>query len=154
MNVVKSILVAAVLIGGLLIGPLAAQSEPAPEAAPTETPAAESATAAEPSADRRDPFGTTDPMEDAARRQQAMTGAASRAGLPEMMLRGYVRAADDAKPALALLDIEGTGVVLIRAGDELTVRRDNGTLTLKIIEIGRMAARIEIEPLKEKVIVR
>jgi hypothetical protein len=159
MIVLRNSLMIAMLLGGVAIAPLLAQNESTPAGAAVPPVAAE-VDQDEPSEEEaatppRDPFGTTAPMQDAARQQRGNTIAnIDGTALPEMTLRGYIEAADAEKPAIALVEIEDTGVVLVRAGDELSVRRGGTTLRLRVTAVAQMAAHIAIEPLDEKVIVR
>lgn len=103
----------------------------------------------------RDPFGTTPAMQEQAR-QQRPPGTDGRGLIqaPQVTLRGYIRAADKDKQPLALLEVQGAGVTLVRAGDTLSVRHKGVAMTLKVTAVLDMAAQIEIEPLNERLIVR
>jgi len=143
-------------------GPALAQTdaelEPAtPDAAAASEAADPSDSQSEPDADaaQRDPFGTTGPMQDAARRMGSVAGSASGTlTLPTVVMRGYVEPADPDQPAIALLDIDGTGTTIVRAGDEITLRREQTTLTLRVSKVANGATHIDIQPLKESMIIR
>mgnify|MGYP006284859105 CR=1 FL=1 len=139
-----------------LAAPALAQSDARQEPAAPDTAAEPQATAErDPDAAERDPFGTTGPMQDAARRMGSVTGAASATlTLPTIVMRGYVEPADPDKTALALLDIDGVGTTIVRPGDEITLRREQTTLTLRVIEVANGATHIDIQPLKESMIIR
>ena len=96
-----------------------------------------------PEQDGKDPFAASDTLR---RGAAAKTGAA----LPTLALKGYIE--DDSGNAMALLEVEGKRVYLVRKEDVLTLSHRAGDVSLKITELNRREMRIEIAG--RKVVIR
>lgn len=90
----------------------------------------------------RDPFTPSLQLEKAA----ARTIGGERPGrqaLPAIRLRGYAEA--DAE-AIALIEIEGHGSIIVREGEQISLSMRQGTASLRVAEITQHAVHLEVEP--------
>ncbi|MFT6088269.1 MAG: hypothetical protein ACJA11_003545 [Glaciecola sp.] len=73
--------------------------------------------------------------------------------LPKLSLRGIIMQAQKSSP-LALLDIAGNGVHMVRIGDEISFNAADPKQVLKIQSITRLSVTVEIGTLGDLIIVR
>lgn len=73
--------------------------------------------------------------------------------LPKLSLRGIIVQAKDSSP-LALLDITGNGVHMVRIGDEISFNAADPKQVLKIQSITRLSVTVEIGTLGDLIVVR
>lgn len=151
----------ALLAGGLPPALLAAPPNrgelPDPPAAPTAGPKPENAhapldfsgLAAIPQM-RTDPFRISYLMQ-----QKALAGTQGPrfvplrdAQTPSMTLRGLI------DNRLALLEVEGAGVYLVREGDTLSLSRQGQNTVMKIEKIDRLSLMVKMGTLEEVIVVR
>jgi hypothetical protein len=70
------------------------------------------------------------------------------AHVPTLVMRGIVSG------GLALLDVEGHGVYLVREGDTLSLNRQGQNTVIKIEKINRLSLMVKIGTLNEMIVVR
>jgi hypothetical protein len=102
----------------------------------------------------RDPFGTTERMRD---RAADLAGAPrfvpnGSSAIPKLSLRGYVE--PKGKPPAALIEIEGQGVYVVRAGDTIGIAILGKSSVLKVQAIEASSARVEAGSLGQVIVVR
>jgi hypothetical protein len=73
--------------------------------------------------------------------------------LPKLSLRGIIVQAKDSSP-LALLDITGNGVHMVRIGDEISFNASDPKQVLKIQSITRLSVTVEVGTLGDLIVVR
>ncbi|OUR72244.1 hypothetical protein A9Q78_07360 [Methylophaga sp. 41_12_T18] len=110
----------------------------------------------------RDPFTATVDIVNAAKRS-GQSGAeegrffGSSSGslekLPKLKLRGIILAAENSSP-LALLEIAGSEVHMVRVGDEISFNSSDPNQVLKVKSISRLNIVVEVGSLGDLVMVR
>ena len=97
----------------------------------------------------RDPFAMTAIMLQGGGGFQGGSGEISK--LPALRLRGLGR--HSGEPGMALIEVEGSGIYLLRVGEVVTIRGDRDPLTLRLKRIH--SASIEVESgTDQRVVVR
>ncbi len=104
----------------------------------------------------RDPFATTRLMEQTATRGQKsgpdFTPLPAASATPDLKLRGIVSGADGAR--LALLDVSGRDVYLVREGDTISLYGAERNTVIKVLEMNHLTLTVTVGTLGEMVIVR
>lgn len=104
----------------------------------------------------RDPFATTPLMEQTAIRGQKsgldFTPLPTASPTPDLKLRGIVSAGDGAR--VALLDVTGSGVYLVREGDTISLRGSERNTVIKVEKMNHLTLTVSVGTLGEVVIVR
>lgn len=103
----------------------------------------------------RDPFGTTARM-----RERAEVGpegprfvpGSGPLAIPKLSLRGFVE--KKSRPPIALIEVEGQGVYLVRTGDTIGVTIAGRSTVLKVQAIEASSARVEAGSLGQVIVVR
>lgn len=104
----------------------------------------------------RDPFAVTSLM----LQEQQTHGDALRftplsaagGAAPQLTLRGVINGKNGAR--LALLDVAGSGVYLVREGDSISLHRATGNTVIKVKEVSHLSLLVEIGTLGEVIVVR
>ncbi|MEM7058481.1 MAG: hypothetical protein AAF557_12880 [Pseudomonadota bacterium] len=129
-------------------GPIKAQeSAPSPEAPQTNDPS------------RADPFSPETiferPAESQApaQRKKFVPSAARPARLPELRLRGIGRTSAGAPPTV-LLEIEGYGVYIVKAGDTISLQDLPAENVIRIKEVNDISVIIETGSFGELIVIR
>lgn len=106
----------------------------------------------------RDPFSVTkkiidlnEPDEESAANNPFVSTTTD--NIPKLKLRGVIMHNQDSSP-LALLDIAGNGVHMVRVGDRIGFNATNPLQVLKIKQINRLNVIVEIGTLGDLVVVR
>lgn len=100
---------------------------------------------------RNDPFQTSYLMRQRAYRQSqggAQFVAAPGAKTPAMVLKGLVN------KKLALLEIQGVGIYMVREGDSLSFNNNGENLVIKIDKIDSLSLNVKVGTLQEVIVVR
>ena len=104
----------------------------------------------------RDPFATTPLMEQTATRGQKsgpdFTPLPAASTTPHLKLRGIVSGGDGAR--LALLDVSGSGVYLVREGDTISLHGSERNTVIKVEEMNHLTLTVSVGTLGEIVVVR
>jgi len=101
----------------------------------------------------RDPFSTTTRM-----RERVEGGAEPRfvagsaTAIPKLSLRGY--AEPKGKPPVALIEVEGQGVYVVRVGDTVGLTVSGKSTVLKVQAMEASSVRIEAGSLGQVIVVR
>ena len=110
----------------------------------------------------RDPFTATVDIVNAAKRngqpgtEQGRffgSGTGSLEKLPKLKLRGIILASENSSP-LALLEIAGNEVHMVRVGDEISFNSSDPNQVLKVKSISRLNIVVEVGSLGDLVMVR
>jgi hypothetical protein len=72
--------------------------------------------------------------------------------VPVLVLRGFAQVGN--KPPVALLDVQGEGVFLVREGDTISLQHGRTSTVLKVKKLTRGTATVEIGTLGRVVVVR
>jgi len=129
-----------VLLLLLAAGVLVAQEKPKKEEAPDRKKVEEPA---------RDPFAPTERM------REGGDGFVPRDApqvLPGLELRGYIEGADG--KAVALLEVEGKRIYLVRKGDSVSLPQGGRSLVMRVVEVNNLELRIEIGELRRVLVIR
>jgi len=125
-----------------------ASNAPPPQTVPGTAPA-------------RNPFGTTEQIERAARGRtqddgRAAGGHAQVPPLPALTLRGYAQGADpeNTDGPVALIAIEGLGTLPLRTGQTLTLPGGDAAFTLEVVEMNHRRVILERHPHTQRIILR
>ncbi|MBV1883673.1 MAG: hypothetical protein KUG82_18685 [Pseudomonadales bacterium] len=107
---------------------------------------------------QRDPFSVTPKISEYATvgsRASARFTPLGEGGFttPTLILRGIINRPGEDEP-LALLDVQGSGVFMVRAGDTISLHNSGASTVLKINEIGRLSLMVEVGTLGETIVVR
>jgi hypothetical protein len=107
----------------------------------------------------RDPFTTSDIMYQEMGRQSvsgAGRGFVPSLGMdnvPKMKLRGYIN--DNPKRgATALLEVEGAGIFLVKAGEEIGLQAIGRNQVLKVIKVEAQRVEVQAGQINQVIIVR
>lgn len=109
---------------------------------------------------QRDPFTTSDKMygevgaqaaQRASNAQGFIPGYGAQA-VPKMRLKGFVTKSN--KKAAALLDVEGAGVYLVSAGDEIGLQALGQNTVLKIINVDANGVKVQSGQVNQVILVR
>lgn len=102
----------------------------------------------------RDPFATTGSMRDRAADASGSPRfvASSGSGLPRLSLRGY--AEPRGKAPVALIEVEGQGVYVVRSGDTVGLTVGGKSSILKVVALEASSARVEAGSLGQVIVVR
>lgn len=98
----------------------------------------------------RDPFALTTLILQGGGAYQGGDGAAAR--LPVLRLRGLAHHSGQA--GLALIEVEGSGIYMLRVGEIVTLRSDQTPLTLRLKRIHPSSIEIEAGSSQQVVVVR
>ncbi len=105
---------------------------------------------------RRDPFATTEKMRARAERRDepgpAFVPTAAQAPVPHLVLRGYVE--PRGRPAAALLEVDGQGVYVVRAGDTIGITLSGRNTVLRVVAVEAQGARIEAGSYGQVIVIR
>ncbi|RMH37664.1 MAG: hypothetical protein D6690_02500 [Nitrospirae bacterium] len=105
---------------------------------------------------KRDPFATTALMYEQAKRVgtgPVFVAASGNARIPRLTLRGYVEG--DGQEPVALLQVGNAEVYVVRKGDTISLHEGGGLNTvLKVKEISKLSALVEIGTLGQVIVVR
>lgn len=108
---------------------------------------------------KRDPFTPSMLMYAAVGQQAAQApggyGFIPSAGIdqvPKMRLRGFVN--DDPEKSVALLEVEGAGVYLVRSGDEIGLQAIGRNTVLKIVAIDGQSIKVQTGMINQVIVVR
>ena len=100
---------------------------------------------------RRDPFSTTDTMWKIAEQSNIKQSGPFKEGpnprpamisIPSLQLRGL--ADDGVQPAVALVEVQGGNVFVIRKGNTLSVPSGDSMIRFKILDISKFGVQIEV----------
>ncbi len=104
----------------------------------------------------RDPFSTTPLMEQTATRGQKseldFRPLPANSTAPDLKLRGIVSGGDGAP--VALLDVSGSGVYLVREGDTISLHGSERNTVIKVEGMNHLTLTVSVGTLGEIVIVR
>lgn len=107
----------------------------------------------------RDPFTTSDGMYQEMGRQsvsgpgRGFIPSLGMDNVPKMKLRGYIN--DNPKRgATALLEVEGAGIFLVKAGDEIGLQAIGRNQVLKVIKVDAQRVEVQAGQINQVIIVR
>jgi hypothetical protein len=105
----------------------------------------------------RDPFANTKAMQDEAARQAPagearFTPGTDNRNIPELKLKGYIE--DRFQSPIALIEIQGYGVFLVREGDAISLQTRSGNALLKVQRVTNISVQVEIGSLGQVMVVR
>lgn len=121
---------------------------------PAKTPAAQPPLARQP----RDPFANTKAIQDQAAKNAATPEARYTPGtdnaraIPGLRLKGYIE--DRYQAPVALVEIEGYGVFLVREGDAISLQTRSGNALLKVQRVTNVSVQVEVGSLGQVMVVR
>jgi len=143
---VRRLRIVAMAIGLLLGSAGAVRAEDATPPAPRAAPAGDER--------ERDPFETSPLMAEKAGAEGGPRFVPGREGdpLPRISLRGFLQVAGKA-PA-ALVEIEGIGVFLVRAGDTISVPVAGRSSVLRVERIDDLSVHVAVGSLGQLLVVR
>ena len=98
----------------------------------------------------RDPFALTTLMLQGGGGYPGSEGASGR--LPVLRLRGLAR--HSGKDGIALIEVEGSGIYILRVGEIVMLRGDQTPLTLRLKRIHAASIEVEADPGRQVVVVR
>lgn len=107
------------------------------------------------SPDERDPFTTSEQMFEQAeksRKKPAFVPSQITRQVPQLSLKGFIQDGDDV--AVALLEVKGSGVFLVRRGDTISIQAGGINTVLKIKEINKLSVMVEVGTLGQVIVVR
>lgn len=138
------------------------QEKPAVTSAKAETRAVEPPKPPPPvaaSQPGRDPFTTSESMYQEMGRQsvsgpgRSFVPSQGMENVPKMKLRGYIN--DNPKRgATALLDVEGAGIFLVKAGDEIGLQAIGRNQVLKVMKVEAQRVEVQAGQINQVIIVR
>lgn len=73
-------------------------------------------------------------------------------GVPRMKLKGIIN--DNPKGAVALLEVEGAGVFMVRNGDEIGLQAIGRNQVLKVIRVDALRVEVQAGQINQVIIVR
>lgn len=103
----------------------------------------------------RDPFAPTSLLRDPSARQPGQVQfrpSESADAVPVLMLRGFAQVKD--QPPVALLEVKGEGVFLVREDDTISLQHGRTNTVLKVKALQRGTAVVEVGTLGKVVVVR
>jgi hypothetical protein len=100
----------------------------------------------------RDPFSTPSKFVQKADAENPHFVPGGTAQVPKLSLRGYAEPRN--KPAVALIEVEGQGVYVVRAGDTIGLTLLGRTSVLKVQAIEAASVRVEAGSLGQVIVVR
>lgn len=108
----------------------------------------------------RDPFATTDKMYMELNNQGSLRNnpygsfvpGYGMQNAPKMRLKGFVT--QDNKQSTALLEVEGAGVYMVSAGDEIGLHAIGMQTVLKIIEVSANGVKVQPGHINQVIVVR
>jgi hypothetical protein len=106
----------------------------------------------------RDPFRTTDLMREAAERASGIPSVGGVPAnliptkIPSLKLRGFSE--DGIQPAVALLEVQGAGVFVVRKHDSLTVPADDHHVGLFVHDVTQHGIVMEVQGSGRMILVR
>jgi hypothetical protein len=110
-------------------------------------------------AQARDPFTTSGPMYQEMGRQslsgpgRGFIPSLGMDNVPKMKLRGYIN--DNPKRgATALLEVEGAGIFLVKAGDEIGLQAIGRNQVLKVVKVDAQRVEVQAGQINQVIIVR
>jgi hypothetical protein len=98
---------------------------------------------------KRDPFAPSERMRDGNERFVARDAPGV---LPKLELRGYIEGADG--KTVALLEVEGKRVYLVRKDDTVSLPQGGGSLVMRVVAITNLELRVELGELRRVVVIR
>lgn len=109
---------------------------------------------------QRDPFTTSDKMYGEVGVQNAQKASNAQGfvpgfnpqAVPKMRLKGFVTKPN--KKAAALLDVEGAGVYLVSAGDEIGLQALGQNTVLKVIKVDANGVKVQSGQVNQVILVR
>ena len=102
---------------------------------------------------KHDPTQVSPKLRDALKTPESAGGRARAFMLPKITVKGMVQAAG--KPAAAVIEVEGTGILLVRSGSEVRLSDAERTPGLLVVrEVSKNGVRVEVAGLEGEVVVR